>query len=180
MTGTVFGTERLVVRRLDGGDAEALFELYRDPEVTRYVIPGGQTAPNIEFIHAQLAEGMFATSPDPRFGFWGVERREDGALAGTAALVPVDDSEGEYEMGWHLAPRYWGQGYAFESGIGLLQYGFGTVGLDEILALVHPENERSLRACRRLGFEPRPPRMSSGYEHECLGARRATWTPPTA
>ena len=176
---TIFETPRLVIRTLSMDDADACFAIYGDPEVTRYVTTGGYTFPDVELVKQQLQPGgMLGPQPDPHFGFWAIERREDGQIVGTAALIPLDDAPGEYEMGWHLAKPYWGQGYAFESGIGLLQYGFEEVELDEILALAHPENERSLAACRRLGMEPRPPRMNQGYEHACFGAARASWTPP--
>ena len=166
------------MRSLGLDDADACFAVYGDPEVTRYVITGGHTFPDVEFVKQQLREGMLAPLPDRHFGFWAIERREDGNVVGTAALVPVDGAPGEYEIGWHLAKTYWGQGYAFESGVGLLQYGFGEVELDEILALAHPENERSVRACRRLGMVEREPRMNQGYEHVCFAAVRGTWSPP--
>ncbi|HUR50450.1 MAG TPA: GNAT family N-acetyltransferase, partial [Acidimicrobiales bacterium] len=102
-----------------------------------------------------------------------------GQVVGTAALIPLEDAPGEYEMGWHLAKAYWGQGYAFESGVGLLRYAFEEVELDEVLALAHPENERSMRACRRLGMVERAPRMNQGYEHACFGATRPDWSPPS-
>lgn len=179
--GTIFETERLVVRTLGSDDADACFAIYGDPDVTRYVTTGGYAFPDVELVKQQLQPGgMLGPQPDPHFGFWAIERREDGQVVGTAALIPLDDAPGEYEMGWHLAKPYWGQGYAFESGIGLLQYGFGEVELDEILALAHPKNERSLRACRRLGMEPAAPRMNQGYEHACFAATRDTWSvPPT-
>lgn len=177
---TIFETERAVIRTLGMDDADACFAIYGDPEVTRYVTTGGAAAPDAGIIKLQLEQGMLAPMPDPRFGFWAIERREDGHVIGTAALIPLDDSPDEFELGWHLAKPFWGQGYAFESGVGLLRYGFEQLELDEILALAHPDNERSLRACRRLGLGPRPPRMNQGYEHACFGAERSTWSPADA
>lgn len=176
--GTVFETERLLVRTLQMDDADACFAVYGDPEVTRYVTTGGYAFPDVELVKHQLQQGMLAPLSDPHFGFWAIERREDGQVVGTAALIPLEDAPGEYEMGWHLAKPFWGQGYAFESGVGLLEYGFREVELDEILALAHPDNERSLRACRRLGMVPRQPRMNQGYEHACFAAERSSWKPP--
>lgn len=175
---TVFETERLVVRTLTAEDAEACFAVYGDPEVTRYVMTDGQTIPDVEIVKSQIEKGMLAPQADTSFGFWAIERREDRQVLGIAALVALDDYPGEYEMGWHLARPHWGQGYAFESGVGLLRYGFDTVDLDEILALAHPDNERSIRACRRLGMTELPPRLNQGYEHACFGAERASWSAP--
>lgn len=176
----IFETKRLLVRPLGSGDVDACFAVYGDPEVTRYVTPGGQAAPSPEWVRSQIEGGMLAPQEDARFGFWGVEHRADGRLVGTVALIPVEDVEDEFEMGWHLARAFWGEGYAFESGIGLLRYGFEEVGLERILALAFPENERSIRACRRLGMAPLGRRMHQGRDHECFAADRASWSPPAS
>ncbi len=175
---TIFETERLRARPLTNADGEACFALYGDPSVTRYVTPGGATAPNIEWVLAQIDEGLLARQPDRRFGFWGLERRSDDLVVGTVALVEVDDFDGDYEIGWHLAPAHWGQGYALESGIALLRHGFDAAGLDRVLALVHPDNERSLRACVRLGMERSGMRINHGSEHAEFVAEKKTWVAP--
>jgi RimJ/RimL family protein N-acetyltransferase len=73
-------------------------------------------------------------------------------VAGTVILVPLPDGEGEFEVGWHFHPDAWGQGLASESAAAALQWGFAH-GLPEILAVVRPDNTRSLAVCRRLGME---------------------------
>ena len=169
----IFETERLRARALTLDDADACFALYSDPEVTRYVTSNGETVPDVAIIRYLLEQGMLAPRADPRFGFWALERRADDVMVGTVALVDVEGSPGEYELGWHLGPAHWGQGYAAESGRALLDYGFKTVGLEQILALVHPKNERSLRACERLGMTRAGTRVHQGYEHVCFVAERA-------
>ena len=46
-------------------------------------------------------------------------RKDDDAVIGTVLLVPLTRTDGEacdiYEIGWHLHPEAWGQGYATES-----------------------------------------------------------------
>src|SRR6266498_276809 len=90
------------------------------------------------------------------YGLWAIEVKETGVLAGAGLLVPLPDEDhtgdGEIEMGWHLHPDCWGFGYAGESGRASIGRGF-DLGLEEIYAVVYPDNERSLAACRRLGME---------------------------
>ena len=57
------------------------------------------------------------------------------------------------QLGWHLHPDSWGQGFATEAARGAIAHGFHS-GLREIYAVVRPDNERSLAVCRRLGLEP--------------------------
>jgi RimJ/RimL family protein N-acetyltransferase len=58
------------------------------------------------------------------------------------------------EVGWHLNPGHWGRGYATEAAEGALDLAFSSYGLDHVLALVDPDNTRSLAVCRRLGMTP--------------------------
>jgi len=168
----IFETERLRARALTLEDADACFAIYGNAEVMRYITSDGQPVGNVAVVEYLLQHGMLAPRKDPRFGFWGLERRQDDTMVGTVALVEVEDSEGEFELGWHLLPEHWGLGYANESGAALLRYGFEVAGLDRILALVHPNNDRSLRACERLGMARIGMRMNQGYEHVCFESHR--------
>lgn len=169
----IFETERLRARVLTLDDADSCFDIYGNPEVTRYVMSDGEPVGSVAVVEYLLQYGMLAPRRDPRFGFWALERRQDDTMVGTVALVEIEESEGEYEFGWHLSREYWGHGYANESGLALLRYGFEVAGLDRILALVHPDNDRSLRACERLGMARIGMRMNQGYEHVCFESQRA-------
>ena len=61
----------------------------------------------------------------------------------------------QVEVGWRLRRDAWGHGYATEAGRAGLAYGFGTLGLREIVSLIHPHNLRSAAVARRLGLELR-------------------------
>ena len=56
-------------------------------------------------------------------------------------------------MGWHFHPDHWGHGYATESAQLLLDQAW-AVGLDEVWAVVHHGNDRSVAVTERLGMEP--------------------------
>lgn len=174
----IFETERLRARHLTGDDAEACFAIYGDPEVTRFVTGDGSTIPSVEIVRDQIAGGMLAPGDDPRFGMWGLERRADAHLVGVVALIEVEDLPGEYETGWHLARDAWGNGYAFESGIALLRHGFDVAGLERVHALTRVGNERSIRACARLGMQRRADRAYQGVPHAAFVAERGTWSAP--
>lgn len=59
---------------------------------------------------------------------------------------------GDHEVGWHLHPDHWGHGYATEAAAGTLQRAF-DVGIDEVVALIVPGNERSVHVAERLGMQ---------------------------
>ena len=73
------------------------------------------------------------------FTFWAVERKEDGELLGFCGLKIADDPqspvEGEHEVGWRLREDAWGQGYAKEAASASLDFAFGRLGAERVVAL---------------------------------------------
>ena len=63
--------------------------------------------------------------------------------------------EGEVEIGWRLAHKHWGQGYALEAAQASLDHGFGPLGLSRITSFTVPRNTRSWGLMERLGMERR-------------------------
>jgi ribosomal-protein-alanine N-acetyltransferase len=83
-----------------------------------------------------------------------VERAGEADLVSVVGLAKVPDQAHftpAVEIAWRLARAYWGQGYAREAAPAALYYGFGKLGLDEIVAITVPGNWRSRRVMGRLG-----------------------------
>lgn len=68
------------------------------------------------------------------------------------------------EIGWRLAPAFWGRGYATEAALAALEVGFARLGLPEIVAFTALSNLRSVALMERLGMvrDPEP------FEHPAL------------
>lgn len=60
------------------------------------------------------------------------------------------------EIGWRLAAKHWGQGYAMEGAETALKYGFKKCGLEEIVAFTVPANLRSKRVMEKIGMAHNP------------------------
>lgn len=176
----ILETDRLVLRDWTQADLDRVYDIYRRWEVVRWL---GKD-PKVMVDPAQAQRFIDACNKrnagEGDHGLWAIEVKETGVLAGAGLLVPLPEEDqsgrGEMEMGWHLHPDCWGLGYAGESGRALIQRGF-DLGLEHVYALVYPDNERSLAACRRLGMEELG-RSSQWYdtELEVFVARR----PPVA
>jgi RimJ/RimL family protein N-acetyltransferase len=148
----IFETERLVARDWTLGDTDAAYEIYRDPEVVRYL--GSVPAP-VESRDAmrERVERWIAGNDALRgtgYGFWALATH-DGTLVGATLLKPLPDAT-EVEVGWHLGRAHWGNGYATEGARGAVAHGFDDVGLDVVYAVVVKDNEPSLAVARRLGM----------------------------
>ncbi|WP_104523878.1 GNAT family N-acetyltransferase [Blastococcus atacamensis] len=159
------GGERLCTERLQlrawttaPDDLARLEDLYGRDEVTRW-LGGPPTLPMAELV----ARWQVVRRADERYGCWAVQR-PDGVAAGTVLLKPLPQGVGEVEIGWHLHPDSWGQGYATEAARAVIGRAFG-LGLPEVYAVVRPGNERSMAVCRRLGMAPLG-RMRHWYDVE--------------
>ena len=71
----------------------------------------------------------------------------------TRRTRPLPSTDDEIEIGWHLARKAWGHGYASEAGTAVLRCGFSDLGLGRICALVNPQNIRSAAVARRIGLQ---------------------------
>jgi RimJ/RimL family protein N-acetyltransferase len=152
-------TQRLVVREWTAGrgDVDRSYDTYRREEVTKWLgNPHPLTDPQQALTAVNRRLAMYEEHQGS-YGVWAVERKDDGVVAGSVLLVPLPEpsdgspDEGEVEIGWHLHPDSWGHGYATEAAKVVLAHGF-RLGLDEILAIVKPDNEPSLAVARRLGM----------------------------
>ena len=66
--------------------------------------------------------------------------------------------EGTVEIGWRLAPEFWGRGYASEAARAWLDRGFRDMGLDEIVSFAVRDNLRSVAVMQRIGMVADPGR----------------------
>jgi len=142
-------TERLLLRPLRDRDAPALFDIHADPEFARY----WSSAPWTELAQAeQLIRQDQLDLERGEHVRLGLQRREDEALLGTCTLFKIHAGNRRAEIGYGLAPRHWGQGYANEAVGELLDWGFGPLALHRVEADIDPENLASAKLLQRLGF----------------------------
>jgi RimJ/RimL family protein N-acetyltransferase len=145
-----FETDRLTIRPLERRDASALAKIYGDPRRPDYL---GERRADPDEHRRRIEERRAEGDLDSPLGTWAVETREDGEVVGVAILRPLEDGE-EIEIGWHLDPDTWGSGFATESARAVLTHAFGTVGLEQVVAVIDPRNDRSRRVAERLGMRP--------------------------
>jgi RimJ/RimL family protein N-acetyltransferase len=149
----VFATDRLDVRPWTHAHVEVMYDLYRRWEVARWLGATPSVAESVESMHATV--DRWAARASGPYGVWAVVPRRTGVPVGTVLLVPLQDGDGrpvdEIEVGWHLHPDHWGQGYATEAARGALDRAW-AVGVDTVHAVVRPGNEPSVAVCRRLGM----------------------------
>jgi RimJ/RimL family protein N-acetyltransferase len=89
------------------------------------------------------------------WGLWAAELRATGEFIGYIGLsvppvkLPFSPC---VEIGWRLAPGFWGKGLATEGARGALRVGFAMLALDEIVSFTALINQRSRAVMERLGM----------------------------
>lgn len=58
----------------------------------------------------------------------------------------------EYEIGFHLLPKFWRKGYAVEVASAVINYAFSILKTDALFAGQNPHNTASAKILRKLGF----------------------------
>jgi RimJ/RimL family protein N-acetyltransferase len=136
-------TERLRLRAWTREDEPILAALYGDPQVMEYISLGDATVPG-------LLERYRRDQEEHGFAFWALCTK-DGDVVGNVGFHVLGPTGGP-ELGWALAHGAWGLGYATEAAQACIDALFTHTAHDRIVALVDPENERSLRTAERIGM----------------------------
>lgn len=153
-------TPRLRLRGWQDSDLTPLTQMCADPRVMRYF-------PAL-FSRDDCAAAMarcrihFARHG---FGFWALERKDDGRFIGMAGLAwsrlqqPFCPA---VEIGWRLASDQWRQGLAREAAEAALDYAFERLQLAEVVAYTAALNEPSRGLMEALGMQHEP---QEDFEH---------------
>jgi len=160
------GTDRLELRALQRDDLATLGPVWADEEVMRFIGAGG---PRPGEAGAAMMDALIGHREQRGFGLWAVIPHEIGRPVGWAGLlVPtfLPAVLPTVEVDYGLGREWWGRGYATEAANAAFEHGFGTLGLDRIIAIVYPENARSLAVVERLGMRP-----AGEHPHPATGAR---------
>jgi ribosomal-protein-alanine N-acetyltransferase len=139
----------LSLRILVPADGAALYDLARDPEVSRFFSWRPYESPDeaATFI-ASLDRQRDAGE---RFEL-GIFRGQSEELLGITGLSEFSRRDRRAVLGTWLGRPFWGSGANRESKALVLALAFGALGLERVTALASPQNVRSLAALRRLGF----------------------------
>jgi RimJ/RimL family protein N-acetyltransferase len=156
-------TERLVLRPWTDADREPFASLNADPVVMEHFPSTYDRRQSDEQVD------RFQAGIDERgWGLWAAEHTDTGELVGFVGLtVPTFDAPflPGVEVGWRLARRHWGNGFAPEGGRAALGFAFDVLGLDEVLSFTAVGNHRSRRVMEKLGLRHHP---DEDFEHPNL------------
>jgi ribosomal-protein-alanine N-acetyltransferase len=139
---------QLTLRFPAPGDAEALFALARDPEVTRWFSWGPYR--DVDEPRAWIAAQAARREAGEQLDFV-IDHTEHGVV-GVTGLGELSRRDRRAMVGTWLGRRFWGAGLNAEAKAIVAHAAFAICGLERLGAYSNPENDRSARALERLGF----------------------------
>jgi len=140
----VIETARLCLRPYEVADAGALFGLWTDPIVRRYLFDDELVTREWVLEELERNARCFAENG---FGQYAILLGED--LIGFCGFRHFGD---DCQLLFGLDPRYHGRGLAAEAARAMIRHGFDVFGFDRITAAADAPNEASIRVMRRVGM----------------------------
>jgi len=143
-------TDNFILRTIEAGDVNTVFEVFSNPEVTRY------------WDHVAWSDVFEATKfiQDARTGFaedkhfyWCVCSKDAEQASGICAIRDYSPDHKTIEILYALLPEYWGKGIASEIVPKMIETGFNSLDLNRIHATTEPRNAASTKVLLNNGFK---------------------------
>jgi len=146
----VLETERLTLRQLTVADAPFALELLNEPSFIQNI--GDRGVRNLDDARGYLLNGPIESYRRHGFGLNRVDIKDTATPIGMCGLLKRAALD-NVDIGYAFFPRYWSQGYAFESASAMLRFGKDTLGIERIVAVVSPGNDSSIRLLKKIGLK---------------------------
>lgn len=165
--GLPIETERLILRPWRESDFAPFAALNADAEVMEH-FPDTLSRADSDALALRIKERIETEG----LGFLAVEVKGGPAFIGMVgpsvppygAQLPCGPCT---EVGWRLSRDAWGKGYASEAAAASLDFAFGPLDREEVVAFTAAQNERSQAVMRRIGMTRDP---SGDFDHPLLPA----------
>jgi RimJ/RimL family protein N-acetyltransferase len=146
----VIYTSRLIISRFDLADWPFILELLNTPGWLQFI--GDRNVHTEEQAKAYLTNGPIKSYADFGFGLMNVKSQATGQSIGMCGLLKRDTLQ-HPDIGFAFLPEVAGQGYAFEAATAIIQNAQQDLSIQEICAIVQPDNERSISLLQKLQFQ---------------------------
>ncbi len=151
--GPLLTTERLVLRAHRAEDIDACASMWADPLVTRY-IGGKPSTLQQTWLRMLRYPGLWALLG---FGYWAAEEKATGEFVGDVGFADfkrdfVPSIDGIPELGWVLAPRAHGKGFATEAVRAALLWGDEHLDRSRTVCIIAPDNVASIHVAEKCGY----------------------------
>ena len=148
-------TKRLFLRKLTLDDAAFILELLNTPTWLQFI--GDRNVHTIEDAENYLKNGTLKSYQENGFGFYGVIEKSEtsdrsGQIIGMCGLIKRD-SLPAIDIGFAFLPNLISKGFGYEAASATLDYALNTLKIKRIIAIVDPDNEKSIGLIKKIGMQ---------------------------
>lgn len=146
----VLETQRLSLRQCVIDDVDFTLRLLNEPSYIENI--GDKGVRDIEAARSYLLNGPIASYEKNGFGLWLVLLKDTNTAIGMCGLIKRDFLE-DVDIGYAFLPEYCSKGYALEAATAVMSYAKNAFDLKRVVAIVNPQNYRSISLLEKLGFQ---------------------------
>jgi [ribosomal protein S5]-alanine N-acetyltransferase len=163
-------TQRLIIRPYFEDDLMECFYLMQDKELFEFKNMDVMTLDEYKGLFKWLIDS-YNSGTDKNFAYsFNIILKETGVHIGWVGLGNLVTNPSLIEIFYLIGIQYQRQGYATEASKAILEYGFNTMNLDEIVAVCMKENIASRRVMEKIGLKFRYVQEGLPKEYEsCNG-----------
>jgi len=144
-------TERLILREFKENDWPDVLAYQADPRYLRYY-EWKERTPKAAQEFVQMFLDQRQEQPRTKYQL-AITLQSNHQLIGTCGIRMRTADAHEGDLGFELAPKHWGQGYATEAGRAMLGFGFTQLRLHRIWSWCIADNVGSARVLDKLGMQ---------------------------
>ena len=146
-------TERLQTTFLTVDDVPAWSDFFADPEAIRFLFIESLGLPTNEDVAQHMIQKQLDRYAENRYGLQKLVHRVTGEFIGCCGLLLQEvDGQNEIEVGYHIFPAYWGQGYATEAAKCFIDLAFNANQTDRVISIIDDQNYASIRVAEKNGL----------------------------
>ena len=143
-------TDRLSLREFVEDDWRAVLAYQSDARYPKYYLRTNRESGEVRDFIRGFVEWQ-GKRPRTRYQL-AITLRVEGRLIGSCGIRMETVDSRQANIGYELAPDYWGEGYATEAARAILAFGFGELRLHRIWARCVAENAASYRVLEKIGM----------------------------
>jgi RimJ/RimL family protein N-acetyltransferase len=160
-------TERLAFRDMTDSDLGLMADLLGDPEMMTFYARPRDRAEALDWI--RWNQRLYR---ERGFGLWVIELRETGEFVGDCGLTTQEvDGTTEIEVGYHVHRSLQGRGYGTEAAAATRDWARDVLGLERLIAIIHPSNVASQRVAEKIGLTLEKEIVRHGRPRQVYAAR---------
>lgn len=153
-------TERLQLKEINETHVEDILKIRSNEIINQFV---QRNSPKNNYDALQFILTIKERARNNETFYWGISLKDQPNLIGTICLWKFSDDRKQAEVGYELLPDYHRKGIMSEALTAVVNFGFNTLNLQEIVAMTNKFNENSKGILLKHDFILEEERKDEGF-----------------